>query len=95
MHGCADVDAGWLPQIPANDAPFLVVDDIYEHHRDDGFDHNFDNDSDNDGAFVKLTLIEHDVLIVTAKARLFGFSSINFETRRGEPLAAARFNHAV
>ena len=80
MRGRADVDAGWLPQIPANDEPFLVVHDSGEHDRNDGFDHEVDKCGDNgvhddDGA--KLRFIEHDVFIVTAKTRFFSVSPIN------------------
>ena len=76
MRGCADVDAGWLPQIPANDEPFLVVHDICEHDRDDSFHNGGDNDVHDDGG-AKLHFIEHDVFIVTAKTRFFSVSPIN------------------
>lgn len=78
LRSCADVDARRLPQVPANDQSFLVVNDDCEHDRNDSFDlggyNNADRDRDHDDA--KLNFIERDPFIVAGKAGFFDFSSI-------------------
>ena len=76
LRGRVDADAGRLPQVSANDEPFIILncdhDDQFNDSGDDRRDHGYDDD-----ACEQLDFNDHDGFVVGCEASFFDCSSVN------------------